>query len=331
MVAKSIYRIVWVLTSVELVEKEAIYARHGDSPPVTKKMLGNHPWTGKLSGKVAMVTGSSRGVGKGIALVLGEAGATVYVTGRSVRGRPTTQGLPGTIEDTAEEVTSRGGKGIPVRCDHSRDADIRHLIGVVRQKERRLDILVNNAFGGEEGRRQILTYDEVPFWKHDFDEWWYRMFSAYLRASLATTFYALPLMFKRRKGLIVNTLWWNRDRYLYDLFFDVASSGVGRMVYGLSKELHSKNITALAVSPGWTRTERMSDVPSKVLSKLQSPEYIGRAIVYLAIDPNIMTKTGQIVEVGALAKEYGFRNVDGRLIDYHGQVTKEPPAGTPPD
>ena len=263
-----------------------------------------------LSKKVALVTGSSRGVGKGIALVLGETGATVFVTGRSTRGKPTTQGLPGTIQETAEEVTARGGKGIPVRCDHSRDDDIKELASTIQRQEGRLDILVNNAFGGE-GRRKIVTYDEHPFWRHDFDEWWYRMFSAYLRSTMATTFYCLPLMLRRRGGLVVNTLWWNRGGYLWDLFFDVASAGVGRMVYGPSKEVRQNGVTAVAISPGWTWTERMTDVPKRKLEQLQSPEYIGRAVVHLALDKKRLKKTGQILEVGALAKEYGFRNVDG--------------------
>ncbi len=282
-------------------------------------------WAGRLRGKVAIVTGSSRGVGKGIALVLGEAGATVYVTGRSVRGKATPEGLPGTVQETAEGVTARGGTGVPVRCDHSRDADTKRLVSLVRSREGRLDLLVNNAFGGEDGRRQIVTYDEVPFWEHDFDEWWYRMFSAYLRSTMATTRYALPLMFRHRGGLVVNTLWWNRGRYLFDLFFDVASAGVGRMVYGLSRELRPKRIAAVAVTPGWTRTERMTDVPAKVLRALPSPEYVGRAVVHLALDPAVMEKSGQILEVGALAREYGFRNVDDRLIDYHAEVAKRPP------
>jgi NAD(P)-dependent dehydrogenase (short-subunit alcohol dehydrogenase family) len=219
----------------------------------------------------------------------------------------------------------RGGNGIPVRCDHSRDSDTKRLISLVRRRESRLDILVNNAFGGEEGRRQILTYDEVPFWEHDFREWWYRMFSAYLRSSLSVTYYALPLMLDGEGGLIVNTLWWNRGRYLWDLFFDVASSGVGRMVYGLSKETHQKKIAAVGISPGWTRTERMTNVPEKKLKRLQSPEYAGRAVVHLALDPKVLEKSGRVYEVGELAREYGFRNVDGRLIDYHQEVAKRPP------
>lgn len=291
------------------------------------------PWRGKLKDRVALVTGSSRGVGKGIALTLGEAGATVYVTGRSVRGNPRSRsrGSPGTIQEPADEVTARGGLGIPVRCDHSRDDDIRELFSKIRRREGHLDLLVNNAFGGEDGARHIISYDEFPFWKHDFDEWWYRMFSAYLRSTMATTFYALPLMLRRRGSLIVNTLWWNRDRYIYDLFFDVASSGVGRMAYGLALELRPKGLTVLALSPGWTRTEAMRGLPAKVLRSIPSPEYVGRAVVHLALDRRVAKKTGKIHEIGALAREYGFTDVDGRRVDYHAEISGRRPAGWPPN
>jgi NAD(P)-dependent dehydrogenase (short-subunit alcohol dehydrogenase family) len=282
-----------------------------------------------LAGRVALVTGSSRGVGKGIALVLGEAGATVYVTGRTTRGKTSTQGVPGTIQDTADEVEARGGVGIPVRCDHSRDRDTRRLIERIRKREGRLDILVNNAFGGEDGRRKIVTYDGLPFWRHDFDEWWYRMFTAYLRSDLATTSQALPLMLRRRGGLIVNTLWWNRGIYLCDLFFDLASTAVGRMSYGLAIELLPRKIAVVGVSPGWTRTEAMTEVPRRILDKLPSPEYVGRAVVHLALDPRVLEKTGSVFEIGTLAREYGFTNVDGRLIDYHARIARRPPSGFP--
>jgi NAD(P)-dependent dehydrogenase (short-subunit alcohol dehydrogenase family) len=194
-----------------------------------------------------------------------------------------------------------------------------------------LDILVNNAFGGEDGRKHILSYDEVPFWDHDFDEWWYRMFTAYLRSTMATTFYALPLMRKRRGGLIVNTLWWNRGRYLYDLFFDLASCAVGRMTYGLDLELRSKEITIVGVSPGWTLTEAMVHLSPKVRAKLASPEYVGRAVVQLALDSRRQKRSGRVFEIAELARDYGFRNVDGRLIDYHAEVAGKHPVGAPPD
>jgi NAD(P)-dependent dehydrogenase (short-subunit alcohol dehydrogenase family) len=289
------------------------------------------PWKGKLAGRVALVTGSSRGVGKGIAVALGEAGATVYITGRTVRGKLGSKGVPGTIQDTAREVTERGGVGVPVRVDHTRDHDTKRLIGLIRKREGRIDILVNNAFGGEDGSQPIVTYDGFPFWKHDFDEWWYRMFTAYLRSDLATTYYALPLMLRKRGGLIVNTLWWNRGRYLCDLFFDLASAAVGRMAYGLDLELRSKGVTILGVSPGWTRTEHMSHLPEKILKQLPSPEYVGRGIVHLALDPRVREKSGKLFEIGALAREYGFTNLDGPLIDYHSEIRRRPIPGWPPD
>jgi len=288
-------------------------------------------WKGGLRGRVALVTGSSRGVGRGVALVLGEAGATVYVTGRTVRGHQSQWGVRGTIHDTAEEVSARGGVGIAVRCDHTRDPQIRKLVSRIERNEGRLDILVNNAFGGEDGKRPILSYDGFPYWKHDFAEWWHRMFTAYLRATMATSLYAIPLMRRRRGGLIVNTLWWNRGRYLWDLFFDLASYSVGRMAYGLDLELRSRDITVVGVSPGWTRTEHMDDLPKSVLRKLPSPEYVGRGIVCLALDPRRHDKSGRVLELGALAREYGFKNVDGRLIDYHTEIAKHPPPGAPPD
>ena len=289
------------------------------------------PWNGRLKGRVALVTGASRGVGRGIALVLGEAGATVYVSGRTVRGHRSPWGVPGTIHDTADEVTARGGEGIAVRCDHSKDADTRAALRRIERRSGRLDILVNNTFGGEDGKRPILTYDEIPFWKHDFDEWWYRMFTAYLRAGMATTYYAIPLLRRRRGGLIVNTLWWNRGKYLFDLFFDLSSCAVGRMAYGLNLELRSRDVTVVGLSPGWTRTEHMAHLPETILRKIAAPEYVGRAVVSLALDPDRHRHSGRVLEIGALAREYGFRNLDGRLIDYHAEVALHPPRGAPPE
>jgi NAD(P)-dependent dehydrogenase (short-subunit alcohol dehydrogenase family) len=290
-----------------------------------------NPRTGKLRGRVALVTGSSRRVGKGIALTLGETGATVYITGRTTRGKLGSNGVPGTIHETAREVTARGGIGIPVRMDHARDQELKRLIERIRQQEGGPDLLVNNAFGGEDGSRPIMTYDGFPFWKHNFDEWWHRMFTAYLRSDFATTYHALPLMIRRHGGLIVNTLWWNRGRYLCDLFFDVASSAVGRMAYGLDLELRTKGVAVVGLSPGWTRTEHVSHLPERVLKQLPAPEYVGRAVVHLALDPRIREKSGKVFEVGALAKEYGFTNADGRVIDYHAEIRKHPIPGWPPD
>ena len=288
-------------------------------------------WARKLRGKVALVTGSSRGIGRGIALVLGEAGATVYITGRTTRGHKNRWDVPGTIHDTADEVNARGGLGIPVRCDHSKDEDTRKLVARIRRESGHVDILVNNAFGGADGQHDIISYDAFPFWKHNFDEWWNRMFTAYLRSTLATTFYTLPLMLRRRDGLIVNTLWWNRGRYLWEMFFDLSSCGVGRMVYGLDLELRTRGITAVGLSPGWTLTEAMAHYSEKKKRKLASPEYAGRAVVHVAMDPDRHRWSGKVVEIGKLAREYGFRDVNGRLIDYHTEIASRPPVGAPPD
>jgi NAD(P)-dependent dehydrogenase (short-subunit alcohol dehydrogenase family) len=165
------------------------------------------------------------------------------------------------------EIGSVSARPLPTRVD----TDIRRLVARIRRKSGHLDILVNNAFGGEDGRRHIYSYDVFPFWKHDFDEWWYRLFTAYLRSTLATTFYALPLMLRRRDALIVNTLWWNRGRYLWDLFFDLGSNGVGRMVYGLDLELRTRRISAVGLSPGWTLTEGMAHLSERTKRKLASP------------------------------------------------------------
>jgi len=270
-------------------------------------------------------------VGRGIARVLGEAGATVYVTGRTIRGQKSRQGVPGTIHDTAEEVSARGRLGIPVRCDHANEADIRRLVARIRRESGRIDILVNNAFGGADGRHDIISYDAFPFWKHDFSEWWYRFFTAYLRSTVATTLYALPLMLQRRDGLIVNTLWWNRGKYLWEMFFDLSSNGVGRMVYGLDLELRKYRITAVGLSPGWTNTEAMAHYSEEKKQALASPEYAGRAVTYLAMDRYRHRLSGKVLEIGKLARQYGFRNVDGRLIDYHADMARSPPSGAPPD
>src|SRR6478672_9448178 len=156
----------------------------------------------RLNGTVALVTGASRGGGKGIALVLGEEGATVYVTGRSVRGEPTTLGRPGTIDDTADEVTGRGGIGIAVRCDHTDDSQVEALFERIRDERGRLDLLVNNAWSGYE----LPLYFETPFWEMEWRHW-DLMFKGGLRATALASFLAAPLMLEARSGLIVNITW----------------------------------------------------------------------------------------------------------------------------
>lgn len=264
-----------------------------------------------LRGRVAVVTGASRGVGKGIALALGEAGAIVYVTGRSDAGN-TTEGLPGTIRDTADAVTQRGGQGVPVRCDHTSDAEVEALFARVAQEQGRLDLLVNNAWGGYEqydGPRFV-----APFWEQPLRHW-SGMFESGVRAHLAATRLAVPLMLSNHRGLIVHTTAWDRDKYLGNLCYDVAKAAVNRMAFGMARELQPHHVAVVALAPGFVRTERVLAAFAKadrVPENLESPEYIGRAVVALAGDANVMAKSGRVLTAGQLATEYGFTDVDGR-------------------
>jgi NAD(P)-dependent dehydrogenase (short-subunit alcohol dehydrogenase family) len=264
-----------------------------------------------LKSSVAVVTGASRGAGRGIACALGEAGATVYVTGRSVRGGPTTESLPGTIEDTAADVTARGGVGIPVRCDHTVDAEVEALFARVRGEQGRLDVLVNNVWGGYEHIDQGAF--AARFWEHPFAERWDKMFSAGLRAHFRASCLAAPLMLPQRRGLIVSTVAWDHDKYIGS-FYDVAKHAIVRLVFVMAIELRKYNVAAVAVAPGWLRTERMLQSPPADLSLTESPEYVGRGVVALASDPQVLDKSGRAFRVGELALEYGFSDIDGRQI-----------------
>jgi len=284
----------------------------------------------RLEGKIAVVTGASRGAGRGIALVLGEEGATVYVTGRSVRGERTADNLRGTIDRAAEEVAARGGVGIPVRCDHTLDAQVEALFERVEQEQGRLDILVNNAWGGYEGEDETFG---APFWEQPI--WrWDKMLTVGVRSDMVASYFALPLMLPQRQGLIVNTTVDVGSQHNWDLgkhaslnvFYDTAKTAVNRMAFGMAHNLRPYNVAVLAVAPGWMRTEAvMSGKPphtrpsADALDQTESVEYIGRAVAALAADPNVMDKTGRVMRVGALAREYGFTDIDGRQRDWYSE------------
>jgi NAD(P)-dependent dehydrogenase (short-subunit alcohol dehydrogenase family) len=266
-----------------------------------------------LRGRVAVVTGASRGVGKGIALALGEAGATIYVTGRSDEGG-TTEGLPGTVRDTAEAVTQRGGQGVPIRCDHTADAEVEALFARVKQEQGRLDLLVNNVWGGYEHFE--WSRFAAPFWEQPLGQW-SGMFESGVRAHLVATRFAIPLMLANRQGLIVHTTAWDRDKYLGNLFYDLAKAAVNRMAFGMARELQAHHVAVLALAPGFVGTERVLAAfagAGRVPASLESPEYIGRAVVALAGDANVMAKSGRVLTVGQLAPEYGFTDIDGRQL-----------------
>jgi NAD(P)-dependent dehydrogenase (short-subunit alcohol dehydrogenase family) len=267
-----------------------------------------------LRGAVAIVTGASRGAGRSIAAVLGETGAKVYVTGRSVRGR-TTEDLPGTIDETADEVSRRGGAGVPVRCDHTVDADVERLVERVRSDDGRLDVLVNNAWGGYEDH-DWRTFT-APFWEQPRGRW-DAMFTAGVRAHLLMSQLAAPLLIARagsdRPGLVLSTIAWAYGRPLGNAVYDVAKAALVRLAYVMGEELRPHRVAAVAIAPGFMRTERVMAAHAAEpfdLSSTESPEYLGRAIAALAADPEVLLRTGETLTAGDLARDYGFTDVDG--------------------
>ncbi len=263
-----------------------------------------------LTGTIALVSGASRGAGRGIALVLGAAGATVYVTGRSTAST-TTENLPGTVDETAALVTERGGSGRAVRCDHTSTEEVTALFLRLQQEQGRLDLLVNNVWGGYE-QYESGSFD-APFWEQP-PRHWEGMFTAGVRAHLLTSQHAARLMLPQRSGLIISTTAWDRDLYLGNLFYDVAKAAINRMAYGMAHELRPHSIAALALAPGFMRTERVLSIYEGDLSITESPEYVGRAVAALAADPHVMAKSGRVLMVGELAQEYGFTDIDGRQV-----------------
>jgi NAD(P)-dependent dehydrogenase (short-subunit alcohol dehydrogenase family) len=265
-----------------------------------------------LSGTVALVTGASRGVGRGVATALGQAGATVWVTGRSIRGGVATEGLPGTVDDTADEVTAAGGKGIAVRCDHTDDAHVEALFRRVEGESGRLDLLVNNAWAGYE-RQHDVRFD-APFWQQP--RWRWDLFAGSLRGQFVASQLAAPLMLAAGRGLIVNVSFTDGDVYLGQTPYDVSKAASDRMVVGLAYEGRKHGIAAVALHPGFVRTERVEaawdQLGSGPAQVVHSPEYVGRAVAHLWTDPELADMSGRRLAVGDLAARYGFTDVDGR-------------------
>ncbi|GAB2542214.1 SDR family NAD(P)-dependent oxidoreductase [Gracilibacillus alcaliphilus] len=269
-----------------------------------------------LKEKIALVTGGSRGAGKGIAVELGKAGATVYITGRSTKEHATNN-WPGTIDDTVSQIEAAGGKGIAIRCDHTNDAETEAVINRIRKEQGKLDILVNNVWGAHD-----LGVEAKPFWELPLQHW-DTMFTAGVRAQLATNHFAIPLLRENEQALIIHTTFWNDNKYTGQFYYDLAKQAIIRMAFGLSIELQQDNIAVLAVSPGFMRTElvlkhHQSDEAhwqeAADLQQTETPHYVGRGVAALAGDPHIMEKTGHVYRVGDLAKEYQFTDIDGRYI-----------------
>ncbi|WP_320785186.1 SDR family oxidoreductase [Streptomyces sp. CRN 30] len=298
--------------------------------------------SGPLDGKVALVAGATRGAGRGIAVELGAAGATVYVTGRSTRERRSEYGRPETIEDTADLVTAAGGHGIAVPADHLDPDQVRALVNRIADEQGRLDVLVNDIWGGE------LLFDwEAPVWEHDLDKG-LRLLRLAVETHAITSHHALPLLLRNPGGLVVEmtdgTADYNRANYRVSFFYDLAKSSVLRMAFALGHELGPRDATAVALTPGWMRSEIMLDefgvtedtwrdaltkVPHFCIS--ETPRYVGRAVAALAADPGVARFNGASLSSGGLAREYGFTDLDGSRPDAWRYIVEVQDAGGPAD
>jgi len=287
-----------------------------------------------LAGKVAVVAGATRGAGRGIASMLGEAGATVYCTGRSTRskvippGKPesafVTAYRPETIEETAELVTQFGGTGIAVQVDHLQEAQVQALFERVRAEQGRLDILVNDVWGGDE-----LTEWGKPFWELDIQKG-LTMLERAVHTHIITSRYGVPLLIEGGQGLVVEITDGESENYRGNLFYDIVKSTVIRLAYAMSEELRPHGIAAVAVTPGFLRSEAMLEYfgvtednwrdgvktdPHFIAS--ESPYFVGRAVAALAADPEIMRKTGKAFSSGGLSEEYGFTDLNGERPNWN--------------
>ncbi|MFJ3961794.1 SDR family oxidoreductase [Streptomyces sp. NPDC090036] len=279
-----------------------------------------------LEGRVALVAGATRGAGRGIAVQLGAQGATVYVSGRSTRGRRSEYDRPETIEETAERVTAAGGEGIPVVADHLVPAEVEALVRRIDTEQGRLDVLVNDIWGGE-----LLFEWESTVWEHDLDKG-LRLLRLAVETHAVTSHFAVPLLLREPGGLVVEmtdgTAEYNAGRYRVSFFYDIAKSSVLRMAFALGHELGPRGATAVALTPGWLRSEMMLDtfgvteanwrdaltkVPHFAIS--ETPAYVGRAVAALAGDPEVARWNGQSLSSGQLAGVYGFTDLDGSRPD----------------
>lgn len=283
-------------------------------------------------GKVAVVAGATRGAGRGIACALGEAGATVYCTGRSTRGQPSPIGRPETIEQTAEMVTARGGKGIWVQVDHTKPEQVKALFERIRQEQQgRLDVLVNDISGDWHLEwKADWGHEGLPFWEHSLEKGLLAQ-QAGVHSHIITSHHAAQLMVERRQGLIVEVNDGNHMMYNNcGLYYSLTKTSAVLLAYFMSEELREHNVAAVCLTPGWLRSEKMLEgmgltqenwrdgiKESPSWADSESPFFIGRAVVALASDLNIMEKTGRAFEAAYLAHEYGFTDTDGRRPPFY--------------
>lgn len=295
-----------------------------------------------LRGKIALVTGATRGAGRGIAIELALAGATVYATGRSTRTQRSEMNRSETIDETAEIIAAEGGMAIPVRVDHLDKEAVRNLIDRIRRDHGRLDVLVNDIWGGE-----LLMEWNKPVWEHNLDNG-LRMLRLAIDTHLVTAHYALPLLISRPGGLLVEVTDGTRDynarNYRLSVFYDLAKIAVDRMAWAHAKDLAARGATAVSITPGWMRSEMMLEhynvteptwrdaiaaQPDFAIS--ETPRFVGRAISALAGDEHVSRWNGQSLSSGQLAKEYGFTDVDGSQPDCWRYIQEVREAGKPSD
>lgn len=295
-----------------------------------------------LQGKVVLVAGATRGAGRGIATELGAAGATVYVTGRTTRDRQSEYARPETIEETAELVTAAGGKGVAVPTDHLVSDEVRDLVARIRKDEGRLDIVVNDIWGGE----KLFEWNK-PVWDHNLDNG-LRMLRLSIDTHLITAHHALPLMIEKPGGILVEvtdgTAEYNAVNYRLSPFYDLCKSAVLRMAWAHAKDLAPHGATSVAITPGWLRSEMMlehfgvteanwrdatKNIPHFAIS--ETPRFVGRAVAALAVDPDVARWNGQSLSSGGLAQVYGFTDLDGSRPNAWPYVVEVQDAGKPAD
>ena len=296
--------------------------------------------SGALAGTVALVAGATRGGGRGIAVALGEAGATVYCTGRSTRGRRSEIDRPETIEETAELVTEAGGEGIAVAVDHLVPGEVAALVQRIDSEHGRLDVLVNDIWGAEH-----LFRFNTSLWEHDLEDG-LRLLRLAVDTHLITSHHALPLLIRSPGGLVVEvtdgTAAYNADHYRVNAFYDIAKTAVIRLAWGQAQELREHGCTAVALTPGWMRSELMLEHHSVSESNWrdatertphfcisESPRFVGRAVAALAADPERARWNGESLSSGGLAQEYGFTDTDGTRPDCWRYMVEVIEAGNP--
>jgi NAD(P)-dependent dehydrogenase (short-subunit alcohol dehydrogenase family) len=296
-----------------------------------------------LNGKVALVTGATRGAGRGTAVALGEAGATVYCTGRTTRQRRSEYDRPETIEETAELVDAAGGRGIAVEVDHLEPEQVQALVQRIEAEQGRLDVLVNDIWGAEK-----LAEWNTPVWEHDLDGG-LRMLRLAIDTHLITSHFALALLIRRPGGLVVEmtdgTLEYNARNYRLSTFYDLAKTAVIRLAFAQAEELAPHGCTAVALTPGWMRSEMMLEhygvteanwrdatVGSPHFVAIsETPRFVGRAVAALAADPDVHRRNGGSFSSGGLAREYGFTDLDGSQPDCWRYLVEVQDPGHPPD